>query len=352
VKQRAPSILTSALALAALTPGHFAQAADTMRAIQFDHAGKSDVLHLVDVAKPAPATGEVLVRVVAAGVNPVDFEEREDGGDYFHLKFPIVPGYDFVGDVVATGAGVTRWSKGDRVMAMLPLEAPRAYAQYVALPADAVSRAPRTVDAVHAAAVPQTALTAWQGLFEHGHLRRGQTVLIQGASGGVGHLAVQFAKQAGARVIGTGSTENVGFMKSIGVDVAVDYKTQKFEDYAHDVDLVFDTVGGDTLKRSYAAVKRGGTVVTIAGRIDKDALARGGLQGGFMVVHADAHELDEVAALIDRGVVHPEVEATFDLSQAAQAMDAMQYHHSRGRIVLTLGDGAAMGSANADGGAK
>lgn len=310
--------------------------AEQMKAVQYSEFGDSSVLHYVDVPKPVPGDDEVLVEVYAAGVNPVDWEARKEPLPGFYKTMPIIPGYDIAGDIAGVGRNVKNFAVGAHVFAMLPLNEPHAYAEFAVVQASLLAAQPRNVDALHAAAVPLVALTAYQALFDYGHLQKGQTVFIQGAAGGVGHLAVQLAKSAGATVIGTASAENIEFLKQLGVDIAIDYRAQKFEDMVHDVDLVFDTVGGDTLKRSYDVVRRGGRIVSIAGSVDRGLMAKRELKGQSMLVKPDAEELKLIAQLMEKNLLKSSIEASFTLAQAAQAQDQMQSRHSRGKLVLTI----------------
>lgn len=332
-------------ATAAIAAGASAAATDSappaaMRAIQFEAYGPSSVLSLVSLARPKPEAGEVLVRIDAAGVNTIDWEARKEAMLGPKVTLPIVPGYDFVGEIVQLGEGVKGHALGERVYAMLPLDQPRAYAEYVRVPAEVIALAPRKLDAVHAAAAPMVALTAWQALFDAGGLKRGQTVLIHGAAGGVGHMALQLAKHTGARVIGTASASNLDLLRKLGADEVVDYKTQKFEDVVHDVDLVFDTVGGETLQRSYQVLHKGGTLVSIAGRVDKKKAAELGIQVKGIIVHPDAAQLTQVATLLDSGEVHTEIDTVYPLQDAKLAHDKSETRHLHGRLVLKIRDDA------------
>jgi NADPH:quinone reductase-like Zn-dependent oxidoreductase len=303
----------------------------SMQAIQYHPSGSSGALQYDDdVPTPSLGLNDVLIRVEAAGVNPTDADVRS-------TVQPYIPGFDVTGDIVAVGSNVTTQRIGSHVMAMLPISGKGGgYAQYAAVSADLVAPRPSNLDAAHAAAVPLAALTAYQALFDQGHLKRGQTVLIHGASGGVGHFAVQFAKNAGARVIGTASADNVAFLKSLGADVVIDYKAQRFEDVARNVDLVIDTVGHDTLQRSFAVIRRGGTLVSLLERPDAQRLVSLGLYGTRTIVTSDGRELSVISELIGKNAVHPTVAKIFPLREAAQAQDALHTGHMPGKIVLLV----------------
>lgn len=335
------SLLTLALGLAA----SHAHAADTMKAIQYSEYGAPEVLHFVDVAKPVPGAGEVLVKVDAAGVNTIDWELRLREIPKFSPKLPAIPGFDLTGRVVALGEGVSGHPIGEQVYTMLPLDMPNAYAEYARVPVSALAPAPKQLDAVHAAAVPMAALTAYQAIFDAGGLKKGQTILIHGAAGGVAHMAVQLAKHAGARVIGTASASNLDFVRGLGADQVIDYKAQKFEDVVHDVDLVFDTVGDDTLERSYQVLRKGGRLVTIAGRVKPDVAEKYGVRATGVIVHPDPKQLADVAQLLDDGAIRVEIDSVYPLADAAKAHAKSETRHLHGRLVLTVG-GSAMPSAS------
>jgi NADPH:quinone reductase-like Zn-dependent oxidoreductase len=310
-----------------------ARAEETMHAIRYQTTGPSSVLQYDTVPRPTPGPGEVLVKVMACGVNPVDGQLRSRPADKDQREFPIIPGHDIAGRVVAVGPGVSRKLVSSNVFALLSWKG-GAYAEYVTVPVDAVASKPKRLSYIEAAAVPLAGLTAYQALFTDGHLRAGQTVLIHGGSGGVGHLAIQLAKHAGARVIATASTQNLDFLRSAGADVVVDYRTQKFEDFAHDVDLVLDTVGGDTLVRSYAVVRHGGTVISLVQVPDLPVLADRAAHGMRTLVHPDQQQLKELAALADQGVIKPAIAATYPLDKAGAAQDDLERLHRPGKVVL------------------
>lgn len=314
-----------------------AAAPQTMKAIRYDAYGPASVLQYVDVPVPKPAAGEVLLKVQAAGVNPIDWKLRSGRFGADPKRLPVIPGFDVAGTVEGLGEGATGFKRGDPVFALV--HGPGAYAQYTVVPAKNLVRTPANIDARRAAAIPTAAATAWRALFDAGKLQRGQTVLIHGAAGGVGHFAVQLAKHAGARVIGTASASNAEFIRKLGVEVAIDYRTQRFEEIAKDVDLVIDTIGGETLARSYGVLRKGGTIVSVAGRLDPEALAQHGVRGDPFNGNYPSH-LDEIAALVAKGDVVPEIGAEFDLAQAAAAHTQSETGHARGKMVLTVGAAA------------
>jgi len=306
----------------------------SMKAVRLHEFGGSEKLVLEDAPRPKPAAGEVLLEVRSAGVNPVDWKIRSGMFPDPRMKFPLVLGYDVCGVVESLGADVKPWKAGDEVYGMLPIAVGGGYAEYAIAPETILARKPKNLDAAAAGGVPLAALTAWQALFDKAGLASGQTVLVHGGSGGVGHFAVQFAKAKGAKVLASASAANQAFLKEIGADVAIDYKAQKFEDIARDVDVVLDSIGGDTLERSYGVVKKGGFVVSIVTRVDEKKLEERGLRGASMLVTPNAGELSEITKLIEEGKVKLVVGATFPLAEAAKAQDKLQAGGTRGKIVL------------------
>ena len=261
---------------------------------------------------PRQKKTEILVRVIASGVNPAD--PLILNGKYakeFGTHLPLILGYDMAGVVVKTGTKVTKLKIGDPVYAYLLWGG--GWAEYCISNETESAVKPKSLSFVDAASVPLAALTAWQSLVDIGKIQAGQTVLIHGGSGGVGSFAIQIAKARGARVIATASTANQDFLKQLGADVAIDYAKQKFEDLAHDVDLVLDPVGGDTLARSYGVVKNGGIVVTLVSRCDEAALAKYHIRGASVFSHPDAKELAEITKLINAGKVKPIVSQVLPL---------------------------------------
>jgi NADPH:quinone reductase-like Zn-dependent oxidoreductase len=309
-----------------------------MKAVQFHDYGGPEVLKYEDVPKPEPGAGEVLVRVHAVGVNPLDWKIRAG-----YLKamrpypLPFILGWDLSGVVESTGPGVTSWKPSDEVYSRPDIGRTGAYADYIAVREEELARKPKSLDHVHAAAVPLTGLTAWQALFDAGGLTAGQTVLIHAAAGGVGSFAVQFAKWKGARVIGTASALNHEFLKSLGCDQAIDYHTTRFEDVVHGVDMVLDTLAGETRQRSWAVIKKGGILVSILGPEPAPGEAAAhGVRAAVFWVRSDAAQLGEIAGLIDSGQVKVHLEAVFPLADAAHAHELSATNHVRGKIVLQV----------------
>ncbi|HEY2124651.1 MAG TPA: NADP-dependent oxidoreductase [Chthoniobacterales bacterium] len=308
-----------------------------MKAVVAHQYGGPEVLHLEDVPLPVAQENEVLVRVIASGVNPAD--PLIVSGKYareFGTHLPLVPGYDMAGIIDKTGAKVTKLHAGDAVYAYLLWGG--GWAEYCVTNEGEAALKPKSLTYVEAAAVPLAALTAWQALVDAAHLTAGQTVLIQGGSGGVGSFAIQIAKARGARVIATASTANQDLLKQLGADVAIDYTRTKFEEVARDVDVVLDTVGGETLARTYSVVKKGGIITAIRGGLDRAELDRHGIRGTGISSHPDAAELAEISRLIEEKKIRPIVSQVLPLSDATAADKQAETHHTRGKVVFKIGD--------------
>lgn len=304
-----------------------------MKAIRIHQYGGPEVLAQVEMQRPTPGPDEVLIKVEAASVNPFDWKVRSGYmKDFLPLIFPATLGWDVSGTVEEVGADVTGFTRGDEVYARL--EAGGGYAEYVVGKETIVARKPRTLDHVHAAAVPTAGLTAWQALFEVAQLRPGQKVLIHAASGGVGNFAVQFAKAKGAYTIGTASSRNQALLRELGVDKTVDYQKTHFEDAVRDVDVVLDTIGGETQERSFKVLKKGGILVSIVEPPSQELAAKYGVRAMFYSSHASSSDLSEIAKLIDSGNVTPVVETVLPLAEARRAHELSQSGHARGKIVL------------------
>jgi NADPH:quinone reductase-like Zn-dependent oxidoreductase len=324
--------LTSLTLLAGATIG--AQSV-MMKAIVVHEYGAPEVAKYEDAPRPEPKENEALVRVIACGVNPAD--PLIVSGKYareFGTHLPLVPGYDVAGVVEKIGANVTRFKIGDAVYGY-PLFG-GGWAEYAVVTESEAAPKPKSLTFVQVAAVPMGALTAWQALLSDAKLTAGQTVLIHGGSGGVGSFAIQIAKARGAKVIATASSANQDLLKELGADIAIDYTKQKFEDVAKDVDVVLDSVGRDTLVRSYAVVKKGGVLATLVSRLDEAELAKRGIRGVNVAVKPDADDLAAIAKLIDEKKIKPVVTQTLPLTDAVKALEQAETHHTRGKIVLKI----------------
>jgi NADPH:quinone reductase-like Zn-dependent oxidoreductase len=309
----------------------------TMRAVMFHSYGSPEALVLKEVPRPQAETGEVLIRVYAAGVNPLDWKVRAGHiKEWLRHRLPLIPGWDVSGVVEALGPEVSAFKVGDAVFGMLDFMRDGAYAEYVSAGTKQLSFKPKSIDHVQAAAVPLAALTAWQSLFEVAGLDSGQTVLIHAAAGGVGHFAVQFAKWKGAEVIGTASADNESFLRELGADRVIDYRTTPFEEALHDVDVVLDLIGGDTQQRSWKVLKKGGILVATLGISSAETAAEHGVRGEGVMVHPDTEQLARIAALIDEGNLKPVVSRVLPLAEAGKAHELSQTGHVRGKIVLKV----------------
>jgi len=307
-----------------------------IRKMRIHGFGEGEALHADDLEPSLPDASQVLVTVRAASVNPVDFKIRN--GKYPAVKedrLPYTLGRDVSGIVEKCGAQATLFKIGDEVFGIVGIDG-GGYAEKAVLDQKAIARKPGDLDHPHAAAIPLAGQTAWQGLFRHGGLKAGQSVLIHGGTGGVGHFAIQFAKAKGARVLTTVSTENVDFAKSLGADVVIDYKTQRFEEHASDLDMVFDLIGAETRERSWKLLKRGGTLVTTLTDRSQEKAKELGVRALRYTVEADGRELAEIAELVQSGQVKPHVAKTYPLDQAAQALNAVEREHPAGKIVLVV----------------
>jgi NADPH:quinone reductase-like Zn-dependent oxidoreductase len=298
--------------------------------------GGKEVLQADDVEPSLPDAGQVLVAVEAASVNPVDFKIRS--GKYPSVKddrLPYTLGRDFSGVVEKCGAQATRFKPGDEVFGMANIYG-GGYSEKAVVDERALALKPAGIDHIHAAAVPLAGQTAWQGLFRRGELKAGQTILIHGGSGGVGHYAIQFAKAKGARVVTTVSTGNVQFARDLGADVVIDYKKQRFEDEASDLDMVFDLIDGETRERSWKLLKKGGILVTTLTDPSQDKAREYGVRAMRYTVEADGSELADISALVASGKVKPHVQKTFPLRAAVDALASVEEGHSVGKIVMTV----------------
>ncbi|EGJ22090.1 oxidoreductase [Cereibacter sphaeroides WS8N] len=295
--------------------------------------GANDVVEVAEVERPSPRAGEVLIKVGAAGVNPIDWKIRDGAGERMGLTLPIHLGGEFVGAVEDIGPDVWGLERGEIVFGMVRTGA---FSQYLAVNAADIVRKPGNLDITQAAALPLAGTTAWQAMFDEAGLCAGQRLLITGASGGVGSLAVQLAKAKGAHVTAMTSARNAEFVRGLGADEVVDYAARPFEEIVHDIDVVLDTVGGDTFRRALATLRKGGIMVTIVAFPDgEEAKAhRVRVKRAFTV--ANAGSLRAITALVEAGRVKPDVEKTFPLADIKAALALSAAGRVRGKIVLTI----------------
>ncbi|HOX19579.1 MAG TPA: NADP-dependent oxidoreductase [Gemmatimonadales bacterium] len=320
-------------------------------------------MEMMELPRPEPGPGELLVRVRAAGVNPIDYKIR-DGAVKVLLpfSFPLILGTDLAGDVAAVGPGVTRFKVGDAVYTRLDNARIGAFAEYAVVRESTAARKPARLDYAEAASLPLVGLTAWQALIDLAQLRAGQKVLIHAGSGGVGTFAIQLAKHLGAHVTTTAGARNHALVKSLGADVAIDYRTTPFETIARDQDVILDTQGGETLLRSIKAVRPGGVVVTIGGRpngkfarawglslplvwilgmlnhkVDRLARERA-VRFEYLFMHANGEQLESIGALVDQGVIKPILDKTFPLESAAEAISYVESGRAVGKVVIHVAE--------------
>jgi len=306
---------------------------DLMKAIVVHQFGGPEVLKYEEAPRPDPKEDEILIRTIAAGVNPVDAYIRS--GRFGGHNLPYIPGMEVAGIVEKAGAKISKFKAGDQVYAHLGFK-DGGYAQFSVAKENEAAIKPKVITFEEAAGVPLAATTAWQALIDTAGLQSGQTVLIFGGSGGVGHFAVQIAKARGAKVIATASTEHQDLLKQLGVDQAIDYSKTKFEEVVKDVDVVLEATRSDSMTRSYGIVRKGGFVVSITGDPDQSELKKHGLRGASVGVHPDAQVLEELAKLIDARKVRPIVSQILPLADASKAHQQIETHHTAGKIVLEV----------------
>lgn len=316
----------------------------TMKAVRMHRFGDVDVLTYEDVERPEAQAGEVQVRVRAAGINPVDYVSRKVPVAFTTgaTGLPYILGWDISGEVVALGAGVTQFALGDEVYGMprFPNEA-KAYSQYITSPVTDLALKPKKLSFEEAAGVPLAALTAWQALFDTAQVQAGQSILITGGSGGVGHFAVQLAKWRGAKVFTTTSTRNVEFVSKLGADEVIDYTKQHVVDVAKDVDVVLDTVGGDALRQAFQAIKANGVVVSLPGHkgareIGEELAPQYGVTFHLILVHPSGEQLATMAPLFDSGQLTTHLDAVFPLKEVGRAHTLSEGGRVRGKLVVTV----------------
>ncbi|MFZ1643815.1 MAG: NADP-dependent oxidoreductase [Candidatus Contendobacter sp.] len=310
-----------------------------MKAVRIHAYGGPELLHYEDAPRPQPKPDDLLIRVRAAAVNPVDWKIREGYlQGFLNHRLPLILGWDVAGEVVEVGPEATGFKVGDKVYSRPDIERDGSYAEYIAVKASDAALKPATLDLVHAAAVPLAALTAWQSLVDAAQLQAGQTVLIHAAAGGVGSFAVQLAKARGARVIATASAVNTGLVADLGADQFIDYTRTRFEQVVKEVDVVFDTIGGDTQERSWQVLKPGGILVSVVSPPPEAAAAAHGARGAFVFIHTSGAQLATIAQLIDQGRMRPIIHTVLPLSQVRQAHAISEGGHARGKIILQVGE--------------
>lgn len=312
-----------------------------MKAVLIDSYGGVDKLVLKDVPMPIPGDDEILMRVLAAGVNPADTKIREGNAfaSLYRDPFPLILGWDASGVIEEVGKNVTTFKPGDAVFGMIgfPYEG-GAYSEFIVVRQDEVALKPKSLDHIEAAALPLAALTAWQALFDAADLKTDDKVLIHAGAGGVGHLAIQMARWRGAYVISTCAKRDIDFLKEIGANEAIDYQTQSFEELVHEADVVIDSVGGETQDRSWQVLKKGGILVTIMEPPPKGKAEEYGVRGIRVFVERNTDDLSEIAKLASEGLLTPHIYKVFSLSEAKKAHELIEKGETRGKIVLKIAE--------------
>jgi len=309
----------------------------TMMAWRVHEFGSPDAMQFEQVPVPSPGSGEVLVKVHAAGVGPWDGWIRS-GNSALPQPLPLTLGSDLSGEIQAVGADVSGFQAGDQVYGVTNPRFIGAYAEYAIASAAMIARKPAAIDDVAAASVPVIAATAWQGLFDQAQLKAGQTVLIHGAAGNVGAYAVQFAHRAGLRTIATAAADDHAFVRELGADILVDFNSQRFEDVTRDVDAVLDLVGGETQQRSFGVLRRGGKLISAVSQPDQNLAKSHGVDAAFFLVKVTTRALTEIAGLIYTGELRVRVGAVIPLADAREAhlmLDGLQ-PGPKGKIVLAV----------------
>ncbi|MEE1978938.1 MULTISPECIES: NADP-dependent oxidoreductase [Gammaproteobacteria] len=312
-----------------------------MKAVRIHQYGNADVLRYEDAPLPELAADDVRVRVIAAGVNPVDWKIREGYlQQMIPYDLPLTLGWDVSGIIESVGSAVQAFKPGDAIYARPDIKRNGSYAEFIDIRASEIAHKPRTLSHAAAASLPLAAITAWDALFTAARLRAGQSVLIHAASGGVGSLAVQLAKNAGARVIATCSAKNHALVRSLGADQLIDYQTQRLADIGAKVDVVFDTLGGDVQTASWSLLKPGGILVSVVSPPTEEAAQAAGadnVRSAFVFIEPNAKILEELADMVDAGRIRPLVGAEFALRDAAKAHALSQSGRAVGKIVLHVG---------------
>jgi NADPH:quinone reductase-like Zn-dependent oxidoreductase len=310
----------------------------TMMAWRVHEFGPPEIMKFDRVPRPEPGPGEVLVKVEAAGVGPWDGWIRA-GKSALPQPLPLTLGSDLSGQIVAMGAGVSELRVGDQVYGVTNPQFVGAYAEYALASAAMVSNKPASLTHVEAASVPVVAVTAWQALFDHAQVKAGQTVVIHGAAGNVGSYAIQLARRAGVQTIAIVATDDISFVRNLGANTVIDYRTQRFEEEARDADAVIDLVGGETQSRSFQVLRRGGKLISAVSRPDQDFANRHGVEATFFLVNVTRQYLTEIARLIDGGKLRTNVGAVLPLAEAREAHFMLERMRPQpnGKIVLAVG---------------
>ena len=309
-----------------------------MKAVRVHKFGSPEVISIDDLPKPEPGRGEVVVRVKAAGIGPWDALIRS-GKSVLSQPLPLILGSDISGEVDSVGAGVNDLQVGDEVFGVTNERFTGAYAEYAVARAAMLAPKPKRLNHTHAASVPVVAVTAWQMVFDFAQLSSGQAVLVHGGAGNVGGYAVQLAKRAGAVVIATASVENDSYVRRLGADGVIDYRVRRFEERVKEIDAVLDTVGGETLDRSYGVLKRGGILVSAAAQPSKEKAEHYGVRAVFFLVQVTTERLTMIGEMLDAGALQSEVGEVLWLDEARRGHEMLEgARHRRGKIVIKIAD--------------
>jgi len=314
------------------------QTHSTMMAWRVHEFGPPEVMKFERIPRPDPGRDEVLVKVEAAGVGPWDGWIRA-GQSALPQPLPLTLGSDLAGEIVAIGSGVSGPRPGDQVYGVTNPQFVGAYAQYAVASAAMLSSKPRSLSYIEAASVPVVAVTAWQALFEQAQLKAGQTVVIHGAAGNVGSYAVQLARDASVQTIATVATDDIAFVRNLGADTVIDYRTQRFEEQVRDADAVIDLVGGETQNRSFQVLRRGGKLISAVSDPDKHLAQSHGVEAAFFLVNVTTRHLAQIAGLIDGGKLRTRVGVVLPLAEAREAHLILEgvRPYPKGKIVLAVG---------------
>jgi NADPH:quinone reductase-like Zn-dependent oxidoreductase len=312
-----------------------------MKSAQITRYGNtSEVIEIRQTSTPNLSAGKVLVEVKAAGINPVDWKIREGYmQQMIHLQFPSTLGLDFSGIIKQVGEDVSSdFKQGDEVygQAGVPSGGSGAFSEMALASATSIAHKPKTLDYAEAAALPLVGVSAWQALVEFMGLSNGQKILIHGGAGGIGSIAIQLAKNLGTHVATTVSTDDKQFVRELGADEIIDYKTQTFEDVVHDYDAVFDTVGDETYTRSFKVLRKGGIVVSTLEQQNSELMEQFGVKAVFQFTQVNRERLSKLAEWVDQNKVKVNIEKAFPLDEAGKALDYLRDIHLRGKVVLAI----------------
>jgi NADPH:quinone reductase-like Zn-dependent oxidoreductase len=308
-----------------------------MKTVRIHEYGNADVLRFEEMAVPQIAADELLIKIHAASVNPVDWQVREGFYKDMHMHtLPLTLGQDFSGTVEKVGNSVSGFKVGDKVYGRPSLDRDGSYAEFIEVKASEVALMPNTITYDEAATIPVAGTTAWETLINKAKIQKGQRVLILAASGGVGSLAVQLAKNRGCYVIGTTSKTNMDFVRNLGCNEVIDYTNQDFSERLTDIDCVLDTIGGEVQEKAFKVLKRGGVLVSIKNKPNEEMANRYGVRCEFVLVGPNAHILNELRTLIEMGQLHPVIDKVFRFDDVKQAQNYSQSGKAKGKIVLEV----------------